>query len=99
MAYIYSTFLLHNLSKTNWLSQIQYRAARLVSGALMYTNKSELQTELAWESIESRATIVRLSVFQKVHFNLTRPLIRSCMTENDFFNRPNVARAVLQTPL
>ena len=65
------------------LSQIQYRAAKLVSGWLHYTNQARLEAELGWESIQIRAEILGLSVFHKIHFNLTRPLIQKCISERN----------------
>ena len=37
------------------LSQIQYRAAKLCTGALHFTNQVKLENDLAWESIADRA--------------------------------------------
>ena len=49
------------------LSQIQYRASKLVSGGLHYTNQARLEAELGLESIQSKAEILGLSVFHKIH--------------------------------
>ena len=70
---------------------MQYRAGKLVSGALHLTNQHKLEQELGWETIQGRAEILGLSVFYKAHFNMTRPLIRSCMTppENKLTNLRN----------
>ena len=54
------------------LDRIQYRAAKLVSGALHFTNREKLNTELG------------LSLFQKLHIFETRPLIRTCKTGFDY---------------
>ena len=66
------------------LEQIQYRAAKLVSGALHYTSKEKLDTELGWETIQKRSDILGLNIFQKIHLYETRPLIRKCMPKLDF---------------
>ena len=63
------------------LIQIQHRAARLCSGALMYTNQSHLEADLSWESVAGRAKFLGLSIFHKIHLNLTRPLIKTCMPQ------------------
>ena len=57
------------------LNQLQYRAAKVVSGALHYTSKEKLNIELGWETISNRYHILGLSLFRKIiHFD-TRPLI------------------------
>ena len=75
----------HTLNKKdiNRLDQLQYKAAKLVSGALHYTSKCKLEKELGWETIQSRAEMLGLSMFYKTHHNLTRPLIRTCLTDHD----------------
>ena len=57
------------------LEQIQYKAAKLVTGALHFTSKEKINSELGWESIYSRSQILGLSLFHKIHLGLTRPLI------------------------
>jgi hypothetical protein len=61
------------------LKQIQYRAAKLCTGALHFSSQDKLEKDLAWETIDDRAKILGLSVFHKIHCHETRPLIRSCM--------------------
>ena len=61
------------------LKQIQYRAAKLCTGALHFSSQVKLEADLAWETMEDRAKILGLSVFHKIHCHETRPLIRSCM--------------------
>ena len=63
------------------VSQIQYCAARVCSGALMFTNQSRLEGDLSWESVAERAKLLKISIFHKIHLNLTRPLIKSCLPE------------------
>ena len=55
----------HSLKQTKaaQLVQIQYCAARLCTGALMFTNQSCLETDLSWESIAEKAKFLRLSIF------------------------------------
>jgi hypothetical protein len=71
----------HSLKVTDKakLDRVQYSAAKIVTGALHLTNSQKLNNELAWESIESRAKFLGLSMFYKIACNLTRPLIRSCL--------------------
>ena len=73
----------HTLKQTEAarLRQIQYRAARVCTGALMFTNQSRLEVDLSWETIAERAKFLGLSIFHKIHLNLTRPLIKSCLPE------------------
>ena len=66
------------------LDRIQYRAAKLVTGAFHFTNKEKLNTELGWESFQQRTKFLGLSLFHKIHLFATRPLIRNCMTKVDY---------------
>ena len=61
------------------LEQIQYRAAKLVTGALQFSNREKLNSELGWETIQKRSEILGLNIFHKIHTYDTRPLIRTCM--------------------
>ena len=69
------------------LENIQYRAAKIVTGAYHFTSREKLNTELGWETIEKRADILGLNIFQKIHLQETRPLIRNCMPKLDFERR------------
>ena len=55
------------------LDRIPYRVAKLVTGALHFTNKEKLNTELGWENFHFN--FLGLSIFQKIHLYQTRPLI------------------------
>ena len=68
------------------LESLQYRAAKVVSGALHFTSKEKLNSELGWESINERGDLLSLSIFQKIHLHDTRPLIRNCMPKLDLDN-------------
>ena len=68
------------------LDNLQYRAAKLVTGAYHLTNREKLNLELGWESIQQRCDILCLNIFHKIHFHETRPLIRSCMPKPDLEN-------------
>ena len=61
------------------LSQVQYRAARLCTGALYLTSQVKLQKDLSWETISARVNFLSLTIFHKITHNLTRPLIKKCM--------------------
>ena len=67
------------VSEKNRLEQIQYRSAKLVTGALKFTSKERLNIELGYESIEKRADILGLSLFHKTLLGHHRPLINKCM--------------------
>ena len=71
----------HSLNQTEIirLNQIQYRAAKLCTGALHFSNQSKLEADLGWETLETRAKFLGLCQFQKFHLKLTRPLILSIM--------------------
>ena len=65
------------------LENIQYRAAKIVTGAFHYTSKNKLNVELGWETVEKRSDILSLNIFHKIHLYETRPLIRNCMPKLD----------------
>ena len=66
------------------LDRLQYRAAKLVTGALHFTSRDKLNNELGWENMQTRINFLGLSFFQKIHLHETRPLIKKCMTELDY---------------
>ena len=55
------------VTEINRLEQIQYRAAKLVTGALKYTSKIKLFIELGWESLQTRYDCLGLGLFHKIH--------------------------------
>ena len=63
------------------LEQIQYRAAKICTGALHISSKEKVNEKLGWTSIKTRADFLGLCVFHKIHKCETRPLILSCMTQ------------------
>ena len=65
------------------LENVQYRAGKIVTGALHYTSKEKLNLELGWETIVDRGNLLSLNIFHKIHLHETRPLIRSCMPKLD----------------
>ena len=65
------------------LEKLQYRAAKIVTGAFQFTSREKLNIELGWETIEKRADILGLNMFQKIHLHETRPMIRKCMPKLD----------------
>ena len=69
------------------LEQIQYRAAKIVTGALHLTSREKLNSELGWETIQKRSEILGLCFFHKIHSHDTRTLIRKCMPEPDFHRK------------
>ena len=62
----------HTLKQTQKakLYQVQYRAAKLCTGALKFTSQAKLEKELAWESISERADFLGLCIFHKIHLGL-----------------------------
>ena len=65
------------------LENIQYRAAKIVTGTFHLTSKEKLNIELGWKTIQQRADILGLNIFHKIHLHETRPLIRNCMQKLD----------------
>ena len=49
------------------LENVQYRAAKIVTGALHYSNKDKLNEELCWESILNRGNFLNLNFFHKIN--------------------------------
>ena len=49
------------------INQIQYKAAKLCSGALHFTNQRRLEVDLSWETIADRANLLGLCIFHKIH--------------------------------
>ena len=72
------------------LENLQYRAAKLVTGTFQFTSRDKLNLELGWETIKSRSDYLGLNIFHKIHSYETRPLIRSCMPKSDIGNRFNL---------
>ena len=66
------------------LERVQYRAAKLVTGALHFTSKEKLNLELGWESIKKRIEFLGLCLLHKIHLHETRPLVRTCLTKLDW---------------
>ena len=69
------------------LDNIQYRAAKLVTGAFHLTSRYKLNTELGWENIRKRCDVLSLNIFHKIHRYETSPLIPSCMPIPDIEQR------------
>ena len=82
----------NNLKQTELLrlENVQYRAAKIVSGALHLTSREKLNGELGWESIFERGNFLSLNIFQKIHLHETRPLIRNCMPKINLENNHNL---------
>ena len=59
--------------------QIQYRAGKLITGALHLTSSEKLNIELGWESIQTRVDFLGLSLFHKINYYEARPLVRECL--------------------
>ena len=51
------------------VGKIQYRAGKIVTGALHYTSKEKLNLELGWETIIDRGNLLSLSIFHKIHLH------------------------------
>ena len=69
------------LSEKKRLDQIQYRAAKLVTGTLHYTSQLKLNIELGWETLQSRFDCLGLGLFHKIHLGHTRPLVNKFMSK------------------
>ena len=47
------------------------------------TSQLKIEKDLGWETVQARAEMPGLTAYYKIHHNLTRPLTRTCMTDND----------------
>ncbi len=63
------------------LDSLQYRAARIVTGALKSTSKVRLYKDLGWETTESRIALLSLCHLHKIILGMTRPLIKECLPD------------------
>merc|ERR1711928_186613 len=68
-----------NQSDIAKLDRIQYRSAKVVSGALHFTSRIKLDNDLGWESLAERYELLGLSLFHKIAHNNVRPLLRSLL--------------------
>ena len=50
---------------------VQYKAGKVVTGALHFTSKDKLNLELDWETIADRENLLSLNIFQKIHLHET----------------------------
>ena len=66
------------------LYNVQYRGAKIVSGALHYTSKDKFNDDLGWETITERGNLLSLNIFHKIHLHETSPLVRRCMPKLTF---------------
>ena len=53
------------VTEINRFEQIQYRAAKLVTGALKYASKVKPNIELDWKSLQTRHDCLGLSLFHQ----------------------------------
>ena len=79
---IYSNNL--KVTEQNRLEQLQYKAAKLVTGALNFTSREKLNDELGWESMKKRCEYLGLNIFHKIHVGEARPLITNFLTKLDW---------------
>ena len=68
-----------NETQISKIDKVQYRAAKIVSGAMYRTSSSALRNELGWESTKDRINYLSIIHFNKIQSNRTRPLIRTCL--------------------
>ena len=64
------------LTEIKGLENIQYRAARVATGALNFISRERLFEELDWETIGNRPKFLSLCIFHKIHAQVTGPLIK-----------------------
>ena len=55
-----------------------------MTGALHLTSREKLNNELGWETIKVRVDYLGLCLFHKINLEVTRPLVRECMSRRNF---------------
>ena len=68
-----------NLNDKKRLDTLQYRAAKITTGAPQLSSSLKLNIELGWETINDRAKFLGLTLYHKIKIGATRPLARSCL--------------------
>ena len=68
-----------NNSQIKTLDNLNYRAARLVTGAQKYTSSEKLLNELGWENTTKRIEYLCLTQFYKIRYRQTTPLVHECL--------------------
>ena len=74
----YSTLKQSDIARLN---RIQYRSARVVTGALPCTSRIKIDADLGWEDLGTRYKMLGLPLFHKITHNNVRPLIKSIMPQ------------------
>ena len=65
-----------NQSDITKLDRIQYRNAKVITGALHFTSRIKLDQDLGWEGLAERYELQGISLFHKIAHNNVRPLLR-----------------------
>ena len=68
-----------NVQQLRKLDSLNYRAARLVTGALKFTNSVKLLNELGWESTSKRIEYLSLCLFYKITHKQTTLCVQDCL--------------------
>ena len=68
-----------NAMQINKLDKLNYRAARIVTGAQKSTSSVKLFNELGWETTTNRIEYLCLTQFYKIKHRLTTPLVFECL--------------------
>ena len=78
----------------NCLSRIQYQAAKVVSGSLHHTSAKKLSLDMGWEILQDWCDFLGLTLFYKMHNNMTRPLVKKCMPMSNTNNKYNLRNSL-----
>ena len=68
-----------NAMQIKKLDNLNYRAARIVTGAQKSTSSAKLLNELGWETTINRIEYLCLTQFYKIRHRLTTPLVHECL--------------------
>ena len=68
-----------NAMQIKKLDNLNYRAARIVTGAQKSTSSEKLLNELGWENTTKRIEFLCLTQFYKIRYRLTTPLVHECL--------------------
>ena len=68
-----------SINEAELLENVQYEAARVVSGAMRGTGRARVLRELAWEKLETRRSIHKVVTFYKITNDLSPTYLRSIL--------------------
>jgi hypothetical protein len=72
------------------LEHLQFEAAWIITGLPKFANKESLYFETGWETLSCRRRRRKLTLFHKIHSNITPEYLQDCLNEYLVFNNYNL---------